>query len=284
MKAKRLSKEEWKNQKNREKKALDNKLGNFLKEAIETKEGMDKLTAHYRISGLYTYSFCNSLLICLQGGTIAQSFNGWKKLDRTVNKGEKGKIQIFVPFFKKEKDEETGEEKQVVKGFNLKPVFDIEQTEGKELEYDHNTDIEMSVDYSKVAKVMSKITKAKIKETYTGNARGSSDGKELTVSKMSNDIDKAKTLIHETVHHLIHTGDKKEAKISRETKEVEAESTAYLVMSYLGMNYELSKNYVQSWKSGINEARHHLIIKTADKLIKALKKELTQDELFLAKI
>ena len=279
-KSPRVSKEQYKLNKKAEKEALEGKLGNFLKEAIETKDGIDALTDHYRISGLYGYSLFNSILINLQGGKIAQSFNKWKKLDRCVNKGEKSRINVFAPMFKKElKADGTKDDKLI--GFRLVPVFDVNQTDGKALEYDHNSDEVMDIPFSKVAGVMGKLAKADVVEEITGKARGYSDGKKLVVSEMSNDVDKTKTLIHETAHHLIHTGDKKQAKVSRSAGEIEAESVAYLVLSYLGMDYSLSKNYVASWKAGIGEARHGLIIKTADKVIKALKKSMTIEERFI---
>ena len=61
----RVSKTEWIENKNAEKQILESKLGKFLKDAIETKAGMDELTAHYRISGLYNYSFYNSMMILM---------------------------------------------------------------------------------------------------------------------------------------------------------------------------------------------------------------------------
>jgi hypothetical protein len=279
----RVSKTEWIAKKKAEQKELDSKLGSFLKAALETKDGMDELTAHYRISGLYNYSFFNSLLIMLQGGTIAQSYNKWKKLERCVDKGQKSRINVYAPIFKKEKLVDGTEEQKLV-GFKLVPVFDVKQTSGKELEYDHNSTEELDIDYSKIADTLATLCKAEVVEENTGGARGYSDGKKLVVSSMSNDTDKAKTLIHEAAHHLVHTGDKKEEKVSRATGEVEAESIAYLVMSYLGMDFDLSKKYVANWKSGIKDARHGLIIKTADKMIKSLKKNLTDEELFIAKI
>lgn len=268
---KRVSKQEWiANQKAR-KAQMENELASFLTDALESKEGIDKLTAHYRISGLYNYSFFNSMLIMMQGGTIAQSYNKWKKLERCVKKGEKGRIEIFVPIIKKEKLLDGTEEQKLV-GFKLGKVFDVSQTEGKELEYDHNSNETCTVDYGTIKTVLSDLAGAEVVEKFTGSARGWSDGKQLAVSAMSNDADKVKTLTHEVAHHILHTGKDKAEKVSRATAEVEAESIAYLVCSYVGMDFELSKAYVNSWKDGIKDARHGQIIRTADKIIKAIRK------------
>ena len=272
----RVSKAKYIENKNAEKTALESQLGSFLKDAIETKDGMDALTAHYRISGLYNYSFFNSILINMQGGTIAQSFNKWKAIGRMVNKGEKSKISIFRPMIKKEKDV-NGIEKEKLFGYKLSPIFDVKQTSGQALKYDHNSAECMNVTYSKVSKVLGALTGAEVAEELTGNSRGYSDGTKLVVSEMSNDTDKTKTLIHETAHHIVHTGKDKAEKVSRETMEVEAESVAYLVCSYLGLDYSLSKQYVKGYQAGIQDARHGLIIRTSDKIIKALKKEIETD-------
>lgn len=219
----------------------------------------------------------------MQGGTIAQSYNKWKAMKRIVTKGEKSKISIFRPMFKKEKDA-NGKEEQKLIGFKLAPVFDLKQTSGEPLKYDHNSAECMDVTYSKVSKVLGALTGAEVAEELTGNARGYSDGTKIVVSSMSNDTDKTKTLIHEAAHHLVHTGKDKAESVDSATREVEAESVAYLVCSYLGLDYNLSKQYVKGYQAGIQDARHGLIIRTSDKIIKALKKEMTDEEQFLVAI
>ena len=277
----RMDKADYIEMKKGEQKELQHKLSNFLKDAIETKDGIADLVAHYRISGLYGYSMYNSLLIKIQGGSIAQSFNGWKKLNRCVIKGEKSHISVFMPMFKKE--EVNGKDESKLIGFKLVPVFDQVQTEGDALQYDHNSMETLDIPYAKVAKVMTELTGVDVVEEFTGEARGYAVDSKLVVSSMSNDTDKAKTVIHEAIHSLLHIG-KNSENLSRDTKEVEAESTTYLVLAYLGLDYELSKNYVNSWQAGIADARTDLIIKTADKVIKSLKKELTIEEKFLMSV
>jgi len=278
----RMDKADYIEMKKGEQKELQHKLSNFLKDAIETKDGIADLVAHYRISGLYGYSMLNSILIKMQNGTIAQSFNGWKKLNRCVNAGEKSHINIFLPMFRKEKQLDGTDESKLV-GFKLAPIFNIDQTSGEELAYDHNSTETLDIPYAKVAKVMTELTGIDVVEEFTGEARGWTDGSKLVVSSMSNATDKCKTVIHEAIHSLLHIG-KNSENLSRDTKEVEAESTTYLVLAYLGMDFDLSKTYVNSWQAGIADARTDLIIKTADKLIKALKKELTIEEKFLMSV
>lgn len=257
--------------KSQRKSELESQLKSLLETAMTSKDNIDELTAHYRISNLYRYSFYNQLMIAIQGGTICQSYNNWKKLGRQVQKGQKANIDVFVPFFKKELV--NGKEKDVLKGFFLKGVFDVSQTEGDELQYDHNSEESSMVEYSKVVEVLTDITGAPVEEKFTGNPRGYSNGNELVVSSMSNDTDKIKTLIHEAAHHILHTSKAvQDGRVDRATAEVEAEAVSHLVNSYLGLDYTLSVAYINTWRNGINKVRCDKVVKLADRIIKALEK------------
>jgi hypothetical protein len=268
-------------------KEMEVDLDKFLTDALESKDGMNRLTDHYKISSVYSYKFYNSMLILSQGGTICQSKSNWKKCEREVTDTTAKYIYVMKPIMVDEKDKGIKTGKKVCIGFKPARTWDIVQTEGKELEYDHNSADDMMVKYDIVKDVMSKLADADVVEKITGSARGWSDGKELTVSSMNNDTDKAKVLIHETVHHLIHTSDKAKKgaeTLSRSAKEVEAESCTYLVLSYLGIDFELSKAYVSAWGTGIKDARKATIVRTADVLIRALKEAIPEGDLLISKI
>ena len=83
------------------------------------------------------YSFNNCLLVALQfpQATLVQGFHAWKKLGRSVKKGEKG-IGIIAPLIGKQKDEEARSDEgsqRAIFGFKVVHVFDVSQTEGDEL-------------------------------------------------------------------------------------------------------------------------------------------------------
>ncbi|MDY6839633.1 MAG: ArdC family protein [Thermodesulfobacteriota bacterium] len=80
------------------------------------------------------WSFTNRTLMFLAGTADARGFRQWKQVNRWVKKGARA-IYILVPCFKKETDDETGEEKEVLRYFKSTPVFMYEDTEGKELDY-----------------------------------------------------------------------------------------------------------------------------------------------------
>ena len=71
----------------------------------------------------------------LSGTGDARGFRQWKEVNRWVKKGARA-IHILVPCFKKEMDEGTGEEKDVLRFFKSMPVFRFEDTEGEKLDYE----------------------------------------------------------------------------------------------------------------------------------------------------
>src|SRR5947209_14804587 len=87
----------------------------------------------------HQYSWNNCLLIALQRpeATHVAGFHAWHKLGRFVRKGEKG-IAILAPVIAKReiKDDATSETELTIQqlvGFRTAFVFDVSQTNGKEL-------------------------------------------------------------------------------------------------------------------------------------------------------
>lgn len=80
------------------------------------------------------WSFTNRTLMFLAGTADARGFRQWTEVKRQVKKGAKA-IYILVPCFKREVDDETGEEREVLTFFKSAPVFMYEDTQGQELDY-----------------------------------------------------------------------------------------------------------------------------------------------------
>ena len=80
------------------------------------------------------WSFTNRTIQFLSGTADARGFNQWKAVNRHVKKGSKA-IYIMVPCFKKQQDEVTEEEQQVLTFFKAMPVFRVEDTEEEPLDY-----------------------------------------------------------------------------------------------------------------------------------------------------
>lgn len=271
-----------------EKKAeLSTMLDSVLDKTLSDPEAMKKLALHFHITRLYRFSLLNTLMIMAQGSELAQSYKNWKRLGRTVKKGEHGNIFIWCPRFKKEVDEDDGKEVNKFKGFTMVKVFDVTQTEGKPLEYAHNSINETEIEYDYFKDCIVQEFKVKINEEAMGSERGfylHSD-KSIHINEANNNIDKVKTLVHELAHHLLDHGNK-ELKLEQNIKEVEAELVSYLVNSFFKIDTELSEAYISAWKNQNLEAvRKHKIISIAGKIMKlfsgtAKYEDLSEDKKF----
>ena len=87
------------------------------------------------LSHFHQYSYGNVALIYAQrkDSTHVAGFHKWKELGRQVKAGERG-IKILVPHKHRIKPEDGEKEETIVlRGFGIGYVWDIEQTEGKDL-------------------------------------------------------------------------------------------------------------------------------------------------------
>ena len=83
---------------------------------------------------MHKWSLLNQLVCYFTGLTDFRGYKQWLEVKRFVKKGEKS-THILVPWIKKDKDEQTNEEKFHLAGFITACVFAVEQTEGDPLEY-----------------------------------------------------------------------------------------------------------------------------------------------------
>ena len=217
-----------------------------------------------------SYSTHNLLMIMMQkpDASLVQGFTAWKKMGRSVRKGEKG-IRIWAPQFSSRKvdenEEEEDDDKLVLRGFRLVSVFDVAQTEGEVL-----PDICSSL--SGAVSNLDDIREALIShygvEVYYEDpdkmhgAKGvcyPNDAK-IGICSGLEQAQELKTLIHELAHFLLHAGEN--GKLPTDTKELQAESVAYVVCQHIGLDTgEYSFGYIASW----GEAR------TAKEIMDALK-------------
>ncbi len=79
------------------------------------------------------WSLLNRTLMCMAGTADARGFRQWQKISRYVKKGAKA-FYILAPCIYKKEDEQ-GQEKQVLTGFRSLPVFCYEDTDGEALDY-----------------------------------------------------------------------------------------------------------------------------------------------------
>lgn len=210
------------------------------------------------MSKFHDYSFNNCLLIAMQcpTATLVAGYKAWqKKFKRQVRKGEKA-IKILAPIpCKITVEDEEGEEKEIkFNRFRAVSVFDIAQTDGEEMpEFVHK--LTGDVDgYNELAGKLTSISPVPIRfDVIEGTANGyfSSADKEIVIRKDMSQAQIIKTMVHEIAHSILHDKDNGlEKDANRKTKEVQAESVAYVVSQYLRLDTsDYSFGYIAGWSS-----------------------------------
>lgn len=191
-------------------------------------------------SKFHKYSVTNVWLIMLACPTASMvaGFQKWKSLKRFIRKGEKA-IWILAPILYKETDS-SGKEIDHIFGFKIVPVFDIGQTIGEPLPDTPNwksLSKNIELNESLVAFANAKGISVTFKE-LSGSIQGVSKGGEIEIDTNAG----TKTLIHELAHELMHHEDN--CATDRSIKELEAESVAYVVSKYFGLEGLQSPNYI----------------------------------------
>ena len=259
------------------------------------------------MSKFHNYSFNNTLLIAMQrpDATLVAGYQTWKKkFNRQVQRGEKG-IKIIAPAPIKEKrrvekvDEETQEivigddgqpETEIVERmtprFRVTTVFDVSQTEGEPLPTLGTTELEGNVViYEDFMKGLEELSPVPFRFEDIGNgAKGYYSEKYIAIQRDMSNAQTMKTAVHETAHTILHDRDiMQENGVSKDrtTKEVEAESVAYVVCSHFGLDTsEYSFSYIAGWSSNkeMSELRNSMdtIRVTSSKLIEDITEKLIE--------
>ncbi len=206
------------------------------------------------MSRFWQYSYNNQLLIHVQKPNASRvaGFRKWNDFGRHIKAGSKA-IKILAPYAKKtkEKDTLTGEEKEVVRTYFWPVnVFDISQTDGKELP---KIDIEVTGDSHKnvldklLAYCATRNITVEFKDLGINGLYGYSQGGKIAIDSKQAVNMQVSTLVHEIAHELLHQSPEGK-KFSKNEKELQAESTAYVVCKSLGLNPK-SPNYLVLYKA-----------------------------------
>ena len=272
-------------------KELTTKLDTGVKEVLTSERFVEYLK---QMSKFHDYSFGNTILIMLQkpDATLVAGFKTWQnKFNRNVNKGEKG-IKIIAPCpvkINKLKDvvNEKGEKEKkeieiTIPKFKAVTVFDVSQTSGEPLK---EIAKELKGEYKNYNILFESIKKCSNFEiNFESNIKANGFCKpnesKIVIKEELSEIHKIKTLIHEIAHEKLHSKkeNKTEKKPTRNQQEVEAESVAYVVSNYFGIDTSTySFDYISSWqKKDIAEVKSSLQIiqETSNSLIEQIKNNL----------
>lgn len=273
--------------KQEEVKKITEELENGIKNLFDSNEYTKYLKT---LSKFHNYSFGNCFLIARQmpEATRVAGFQSWKtNFNRQVKKGEKA-IKILAPIpckFKTTEENENGEEVEKIINytrFTTTCVFDISQTEGEELPelvHELNGNIE---NFEKVFDAVKSASDVPVEmEAITSGAHGyfSPSQKRIAINEGMSESQTIKTTIHEIAHSYLHCEEGEEKEADRNTKEVQAESVAFVVSNYFGFDTsDYSFGYVAGWSKGkeLKELKTSLqaIQKTAQTIIDRIEKAI----------
>lgn len=217
-------------------------------------------TEHYRnyldvMSRFHTYSLNNQILIAMQNpdATYVAGFRSWQKnFGRMVKKGEKG-IVIIAPckryYYREEEEAGTGRMVTVKKEYiSFRPtyVFDISQTTGKELPQPVKLLEGKVPEFNRIMEAVAYSSPFPLNVMeMNGKANGICDytSEIIKIKAGMSEQQTIKTAVHEVAHARAHTPGK-----DRRQAEIEAESIAYCVCGYMGIDTsDYSFGYVAAW-------------------------------------
>ena len=285
---------------------ITDKLEQGIKELFESERFKEYLRT---MSKFYNYSFNNTLLIAMQKpeATYVAGYTSWQRnFDRQVMKGEKGiKILAPAPYKAQEEREKIDpltqkpvigadgkavtETVEVLRpAFKVVSVFDVSQTDGKELPDIIVDELNGTVEnYEAFFDALRQESPVPISfEDIPGGAKGffSPVESRIAIQEGMSEIQTVKTAIHEIAHAKLHAFKQDEQaapedKKDRHTKEVEAESVAYTVCQRYGIETsDYSFGYIAGWSSGkeTKELKSSLdtIRKTAAEMIEGIDAKL----------
>lgn len=222
------------------------------------------------------YSANNQILIMMQkpDATMCQSFTNWKEVNRHVRKGEKG-IRILAPApYKMQKEQEKvdasgkavldkdGEPVKetvevTINAFKPVSTFDISQTEGEPIPTPGVDELTGSVEgYETLLAAIKEVVPVPISfEQIESGAKGFYHLEEnrIVVQEGMSEAQTVKTLLHEASHQALHSKEAMDSageKKSKNQKETEAESVAYVVCQHYGIDTsDYSFPYVATWSA-----------------------------------
>lgn len=202
-------------------------------------------------AAFHQYSFNNCLLILSQNPRARQvaGYKKWQQLGRQVRKGEKG-IMILAPVTRKMQDDD-GEETWRLIGFRAVNVFDISQTDGDDPP-ETPAPKPLTADLPEIRAYTERLTAglpsigASLAATEPPRGNGMYEPVTGYIYLRADlpPLHRLKTLVHEAAHAILAHG----PEGGRETAELEAESTAYLVCAQLGLDTgDYSFAYLANW-------------------------------------
>ena len=243
----------------------------------------------------HNYSFYNKCLIYAAGGSQVAGYNKWKEKGRQVIKKENhtvGAISILAPkmLYQIRVGDEAkqvsanvyndwqGEKRCFPIGYFNVTVFDIKDTEGKELPEPMTPKSDISYERAEAAAIRLGFTVEKRPLEF--NTGGFISDKHIVINSNRQESGNVGTMIHELAHGLLGHTDTN-CDHSYDLKEVQAETVTYMVCQELGIERK-SEFYLKAWGMSDNVmVEMATLAKVADKIIREIRPNsmafITQD-------
>ena len=243
----------------------------------------------------HTYSLGNVMLIARQRpeATHVAGIRTWNSLGRFVKRGEEG-ILILAPVVGHRRprrneilinlngDNATDELKaeQALIGFRAAYVFDISQTDGRELP--SLTEVQGDVSGYR-ERLFDFVQSLGVELNYSEGiapAKGLSHCGKITLLPGMKAAEEFSTLVHEIAHEMLHRGNRR-TRTTKQIRETEAEAVSFVVGKGIGLDTGTAcADYIQLWHGDANLLRESLeaVQQTAATVLAGIvsKPEITQ--------
>ena len=232
-----------------------NEAVSYLVAALESGQS-DVLTQYLNaMARFHNYSFGNIMLIARQKpqATNVAGIRTWNSLGRFVKRGEKG-ILILAPLIGRKKTDGTAESTADAKettaqlyGFRAVYVFDVSQTEGKDLPALTDVQGDVSGYRERLVKFVESQNVTLNYSERIAPAKGLSFSGKITLLSGMQPAEEFSTLVHEIAHEMLHRGERR-TLTTKQVRETEAEAVAFVVCQSVGLQTgTASTDYIQLW-------------------------------------
>ena len=264
-------------------------------------------------SKFHNYSFANQMLIWVQSKGKAEhvaSATNWTKLGRQIKNWNEGMI-IFAPnkISVEKTNAKTGEKEKISilnpkNPYRIEKTYDISATEPipghkgsfqpvsrKDWSKDSNDDVdELNI---LINSLTNWIKEKKINVNYeelSSEMGGYSSGGKIAINNKFKGINLFSTLVHEAAHEILHWLEEKQnskseigVQSTRKQKEIDAETTAFIVCNHFGFETKDAPNYLALWRAKGDEIRERKqnIHKASKIIIEGIQEKVTEVELDL---
>ena len=243
--------------------------------AASLEQGQTEVLENYlgALARFHHYSFGNMMLIMAQFPEAKKvaGFHTWRKLGRSIKKGESG-IAILAPMIGRKEDESESNNRTDVSesksksvfGFRAVHVFDISQTKGDELP--KLSEIKGSAEHNLwfLESVFSTLNIKLETRPMPDGTRGASLGGHVIVKEGLDKSMRFRVLAHELSHELFGHKDmiRNDGIEKHSMIETEAEAVAFVVCKAYGVDTQaLSSEYIR-----LHRGDHKLLLASLDRI------------------